>query len=350
MFNKPYRCITFGLVMTFIGSCTKTNERICSDNGSLFQSTAFRIGVAVNDQELKFNTQFADIAQRQFNSITAENTFKANVLHPELNLYNWSEADKLADYCTQNNKRLHGHTLIWHQQLPEWITNFQGSKTDWENLFKQHIQTIVTHFKGKVESWDVVNEAFNEDGTLRNSIWKQKLGNDYIRRAFEYAHEADPEALLFYNDFNLESNPTKRNNVLAYLNNLKFDDVAVDGIGIQMHININSPEATEIAKTFEDFVKFGYLVHVSELDISVNPSGKDIEPDKLLLNSQADKYAEIARLYKQIPEDLKHGITIWGLSDKDSWIPKQFNRKDFPLLYDTEYKPKPCYCQFLDAL
>lgn len=344
-----YKSISIAL-LTILFSCSKSTESNCNDDGSLYNSSSYPIGVALNYDEFKYNSKNANITQKQFNSITAENTFKADLLHPDIDTYNWLEADELATYCKLNDKRLHGHTLIWHQQLPDWILNFQGNKAEWENIFKLHIQTIVGHFKGQVESWDVVNEAFNEDGTLRNSIWRQKLGNDYIQRAFEYAHEADPDALLFYNDYNLESNPTKRNNVLSYLNNLKFNDVTIDGIGIQMHINIDSPESSQIAKTFEDFSKYDYLIHVSELDIAINPSNKDIELNKQLLDRQALKYAEVAELYNQIPSDFQYGITIWGVSDKDSWIPIQFKRKDYPLLFDDDYEPKTCYCKLKDAL
>ena len=338
------------LLLTLFLGCQRQEIHPCSDQTGIYTFSNYPIGTAIDIFELGNDSIYRSIAINQFNSITPENIFKAQYLHPEPFLFNWTEADSLVSFCQNNNKRLHGHTLIWHQQLPQWILDFEGSASDWEQLMKVHIQTIMVHFKNKVIAWDVVNEAFNEDGTLRNSIWKQKIGANYIEKAFLFAKEADPNALLFYNDYNLESNPTKLNSVLSLLNNLRDRGVYVDGIGVQMHISTYYPEPTQISGTLQKIATNAYKIHVSELDISVNPLGKDIVPDEELFNEQANVLGSLILDYNQIPKQFQYGITFWGISDRNSWIRGFFNREDYPLLFDDNYLPKPCYCKLIKTL
>lgn len=345
---KPFLLICFALAL--FPACRKKDNNPCQSSASLYSLSRFPVGVAINQAEFNNNPVARSIAQNEFNSFTAENIFKAEYLHPEENTFNWTDADSLATFCLANKKRLHGHTLIWHLQLPAWITSFNGDAAAWEQVFKTHIQTIVRHFKGRVAAWDVVNEAFNEDGTLRNSIWRQKLGNTYIEKALQYAHEADPDALLFYNDYNLESNPAKRNSVIQYFGNLRNRGVKIDGIGLQMHVSIAYPEATQIAEAFQQVSAAGFRVHLSELDISINPSGGNIRPTQELFEQQAGVLGKIIQHYKQVPLSLQYGVTIWGISDKDSWIRTYFNRQDYPLLYDENYIAKPAFCRLKESL
>ncbi len=338
------------LIMAIFIGCQKEEINSCNDRIGLFNYSSYPIGSAINFNELESDTLYKSIALKQFNSITPENIFKAEQLHPNPFVFNWAEADSLVSFCQNNDKTIHGHTLIWHQQLPPWILEYQGTSFDWEQLMKVHIQTIMRHFKGKVKAWDVVNEAFNEDGTLRNSIWKQKIGIGYIEKAFLFASEADPEALLFYNDFNLESNPSKRKSVLSFFNSLRNRGVKVDGIGIQMHISTYYPEPSQIANSFQEVVADHYKIHVSELDISINPLGKDIILSEKLLNEQANLLASVVLTYNQVPKQYQYGITFWGISDKNSWIRSFYNRVDYPLLYDDNYLPKPCYCKLIKVL
>jgi endo-1,4-beta-xylanase len=346
MYTFTRKAVHSLLALILLSGCSKQHTNPCQDNEGLYTLASYPIGVAINYHEFASNSTHTSIADRQFNSFTAENIFKPEYLHPEAETFYWEEADVLADYCQSHNKRLHGHTLIWHNQLPLWITEFQGSDEEFEQIFKKHIQTIVLHFKGKVASWDVVNEAFNEDGTLRNSIWRQKLGDSYIEKAFIYAHEADPEALLFYNDYNLESNITKRNGVLQYLNNIRNRNVQVDGVGLQMHVSLQYPEVSQIAAAFQDVAVQDFKIHVSELDISIYP----LELSEDVLERQADYLGKIVYHYQQIPAQCQYGITFWGLSDKDSWIRSFYNRTDYPLLYDEVYQVKPMYCKLKEIL
>lgn len=337
-------------ILAIVGGCAKDNQLICDDNQPLYDQADFPIGVAIALAPFDNNPTYRAVATQQFNRFTAENAFKAESLQPIQGLFQWEAADALVNFSAGTNKSIHGHTLIWHQQLPAWITTFEGDAEAWEQLFKTHIQTVINHFKGRVAAWDVVNEAFNEDGTLRNSIWRQKLGDGYIARAFVYAAEADPDALLFYNDFNLEFNITKRNSVLAHLDNLRKRGIKIDGIGLQMHVGIDYPEPSQIAEALRHVVSHSFRVHISELDVSVNLLGRAIEPTAALFERQADYLGKIVLHYKQIPKQYQYGITFWGVSDRDSWIPAYFGREDYPLLYDESYLPKPAYCKLVDVL
>jgi endo-1,4-beta-xylanase len=331
-------------------ACKKTTTVSCDATRSLHAQSKFSIGVAFQLGLYENNLDYARLADQQFNSFTPENAFKAENLHPIENIFEWTEADRLLVIAFRNNKTVHGHTLIWHQQNPTWLSSFQGNSDAWEALFKNHIQTIVTHFKGKVKAWDVVNEAFNEDGTLRNSIWKEKIGPTYLEKAFRYAQAADPQAALFYNDYNLESNPLKRKQVLSYLNQLRNRGVKISGIGLQMHVSLQYPELTQIAAAFKEVADQDYQVHVSELDIAVNLLGNNNNPDAAVFEAQADCLGKIVTLYKQIPQKYQYGITFWGVRDNDSWIPAYFNRQDYPLLFDKNYLPKPAYCKLMELL
>jgi endo-1,4-beta-xylanase len=325
-------------------SCKKQVNNSCDlDEGLYFQSS-FPIGVAVDDMLLQNDSSYQLIANSQFNSVTPENSFKPAYLHPEENVFNWIDADKLTLHCRVNNQRIHGHTLIWHQQNPQWMVDFTGSSHDWDLMMQKHITTIVRYLGNTVFSWDVVNEAFNEDGSLRDNIWLQHIGPSYIEKAFKYAREANPHAKLFYNDYGLESNPTKLNAVLRFFNHIRQRGVAIDGIGLQMHINISYSEMSLIEKAIQEVAAQNYLLHLSEVDISVNPLGKPYTLLEKDLNSQAELLFKIVRAYKNIPANLQFGITFWGVSDRDTWIRSYFNRIDYPLLFDDNFQPKPVYC------
>lgn len=331
-------------------TCKKSEQSNCGDNLSLYSKSSFPIGVAIESYDMVPGTRNKEIIDRQFNSFTAENILKPNSIHPQENTFNWSEADQMVDYAVNQNKRFHGHTLLWHNQLPNWMENFQGNSAEWEAMMKTHIQTVCSHYKGKITAWDVLNEAFNEDGTLRNSLWKQHIGASYIEKAFLFAHEADPSAILFYNDFNLALNDKKREAVLSLVRNLKQRNVPIHGIGLQMHISIYFPNNSTIASALKDFYQLGLKVHLSELDISLNPRGVDIDLNDDLLQKQAQKIHDLSILYQQIPKPYQYGITFWGHSDVHSWIPGFFGREDYPLLFDTNYEVKPMYCKFLESL
>jgi len=316
-------------------SCSKQTFTAC-DQSSIYSHTTFPVGVAVDVSELKTNSQYRSVVINQFNSITAENAFKFLHVQPDINRYDWEETDYLVNFAKQYNKRLHGHTLVWHSQLPPWIYGFTGN---WKELLRDHITQEVGRYKQDIFSWDVVNEAFNEDGTLRSTIWLDHLGVDYIRLAFEFAHTANPEAKLFYNDYNLESNPAKLKGVIDFLTHLKASGIQIDGIGMQMHITNTFPSINQVAEASKTIADAGFLVHFSEMDVYMNTADGKTSLSKSELQEQANRYASVFTTYSQLNEKNQFGITIWGVSDADSWIPA-----GLPLLFDYSYEQKPLYC------
>ena len=317
---------------------------------TLQSALPFKVGAAVNVSLLKSNTKYRALVIKEFNSLTGENAMKFSTLHPSENTWNWTDGDYLVDFAAQYGKRVHGHTLNWYKSLPDWVNNYQGTTAQWEALLKTHIQTVVGHYKGKVASWDVVNEAFNEDGTYRNSIWVQKLGIGYIARAFQYAREADPDALLFYNEYGHEYGATKRNAIINLVTTLKADGVPIDGIGMQMHTRYTQTDAN-LQAAISTAAATGLKVHISELDIVLNPDNSPtLTLSATLASQQAEKYKFIVKAYNAIPKAQQFGITTWNVSDADSWIPSTYSRPDWPLPFNSQYEKKPAYQGILDGV
>ncbi len=293
------------------------------------------------------------IVKNEFSSVTCENAMKIAATQPTSTTFNFSESDSITSYCVRNGIRVHGHTLVWHQSLPAWLTAFQGDSAAWENILKTRIKTMLTHFKGRVKSWDVVNEAFNDDGTLRafatatnskTSMWAQKLGKDYVARCFQYAHEADPDAKLFYNDYGQEYSSAKTAAILAMVADFKKRGIPIDGLGLQFHTNIQRSDA-DLKNAISQLSSTGLLLHISELDISMNSAQTFTQPTTTMLDTQKSKMTAIAAFYKTIPVLQQFGITFWGISDANSWI-----TNDWPLLFDKTYSKKPAYFGFWDGL
>jgi endo-1,4-beta-xylanase len=317
--------------------------------GSL-REAAFPFGAAVNVTLLRGNAGYQGVVTREYRSVTGENAMKFRSLHPDAATYTWSDADYLVQYARQSNSRVHGHTLIWHNSLPSWVTNFQGDSAAWENLMRTHIQTVVTHFRGQVASWDVVNEAVAEDGTLRPSLWRQHLGPDYVARAFQYAHQADPDARLFYNDYGHEYGPTKRTAILNLVNGLKARGIPIHGIGLQMHTNLNRSDAN-LAAAINTAAQTGLLVHISELDVALNPDNQaGLTLTSALLAAQKAKYQLIVRTFNALPAPQRFGITTWNVSDADSWVRGYCSCPDWPLPFDASYQKKPAYDGIVEGL
>ncbi|MBC7616010.1 MAG: endo-1,4-beta-xylanase [Pedobacter sp.] len=354
---KIYQNLTLALFLSFSLGCAKKEQTAINPplvpspttTGSL-KDMPFPFGAAVNVSLLRNNVQYKELVIKEFSSITAENAMKFNALHPSETTYSYTDADEIVALAQANGKRVHGHTLNWYKSLPTWVTNFQGDTQAWENLLKMHIQTVVGHFKGKVASWDVVNEAFEDDGTYRNSIWVQKLGADYIARAFQYANQADPDALLFYNDYGHEYNAIKRTAILNLVNNLKSRGIPIHGVGMQMHTRYNQTDAN-ITSAITSVAATGLKVHISELDVVLNPDNvATLSYTTSLADLQAAKYKSIVKTYYSIPKAQQFGITTWNVTDADSWIPTTYSRPDWPLPFDRNYVRKAAYQGILDGV
>lgn len=330
------------------GGGTVTPPPVVPVDTSMYKMMPFPVGAAVSINLMKNNTKYNGVVTKEYNSVTAENAMKFGALHPAENTFFWTDADYLVSYAQTNNKRIHGHTLNWYTSLPAWVTNYVGDSTAWENLLKTHIQTVVTHFKGKVASWDVVNEAFNDDGTLRNSIWVQKLGADYIARCFQYANQADPDALLFYNDYGHEYSPAKRTAIYNLIMSLKARGIPIHGIGMQFHMTYTQTDAN-INAAITTAASTGLKVHIAELDIRLNNDKTFTSFTPTLAAQQAAKYKYVVQAYNAIPANQKYGITTWNVGDADSWIPGWLGAPDWPLPFDGNYLRKPAYRSIIEG-
>jgi endo-1,4-beta-xylanase len=316
----------------------------------LQQVLNFPLGAATDMRSLKKYPALLDILRKEFTSLTTENNLKMQPVHPNENSYYWASADSLMQIGAASKKRIHGHTLCWHQQVPDWLQNFKGNEQQWEGLLKLHVQTVASHYKGKIASWDVVNEAFNDDGSLRETIFQKNI-SDYIAKCFRWAREADPKALLFYNDFGQEYAPKKMEAIIKMVKDFKSRGVPIDGVGLQMHTNLNSSNE-QIRSVLEAAAKTGLQVHISELDVSVNPrNDSSIVYNNYLQLQQAAKYSFIFKTYNDIvPAAQKYGITLWNLTDADSWIPRYYKRRDWPTLIGEDFKTKQVYDLLLNSI
>ena len=321
-------------------------------NRTLKNSFNFPIGAAVDMDRLNGST-YNNVVSREFSSVTAESSMKFGAVHPSKDVFNFKKADAIVAFAKKNNMRVHGHTLIWPKDslAPAWLLNFKGDSTAWDNLLKTHIQTVVKHFKGQVASWDVVNEAYADNGTLKDNIWLRKIGPDYISKAFLYAHQADPNALLFLNDYGQEFGGKKMTAILNLVANLRKCNIRIDGLGFQMHTVVRL-DTKGLKTNVDKAVAAGLLVHFSELDVSVRYQKPEyFKLDDALAATQAAKFKEIVKVYLSIPKALQFGITTWGVSDADSFMNSNVANKDhdYPLLFDKNYNAKPAYKSFIEA-
>lgn len=316
----------------------------------------FTVGVAVSPQALKGPE--ADLIVKHFNSITAENAMKMGPIHPEENRYNWQPADEIVDFAIKNGMKMRGHTLCWHNQTPNWLfKDEQGNDVTKEVLLKRlkdHITSVVARYKGKVYAWDVVNEVIDDNNNkyFRESPWYKICGEEFVAKAFQYAHEADPDALLFYNDYNTES-PGKRERIYTMVKKLIEAKVPIHGVGLQGHWSIYEPTGAAIKESIEKFASLGMIVQVTELDVSVYQSEherrdkKEGEDDTFTAEreqKQIEQYKTFFQAFRENKGKL-NSVTFWNVSDKRSWLDNfpVRGRKNYPLLFDQELKPKKAY-------
>ena len=317
----------------------------------------FPVGVSVSPASLN-NPAEAALILKQFNSITPENAMKMGAIHPEQNRYNWRGADEIVNFAQDHHLRVRGHNLCWHENTPKWLFYDKDgklvSKDTLLQRLKDHIYTVVKRYKGKVYAWDVVNEAVSDksDEFLRNSLWYQICGEDFIFKAFQYAHEADPNAVLFYNDYNTEQ-PAKREKVYQLLKKLIDAHIPVGAVGLQAHWSINNPTEKELTETIERFSSLGIKIQITELDMSVYPSQKSLKDSTgytaAIAEKQSQQYAMVFKVFRKY-KDVITGVTFWNISDRSSWL-NNFpvkGRKNYPLLFDRNLQPKPAYWQSIN--
>ena len=328
----------------------------------------FLIGAALNEAQFTGqNTNQSALIKKQFNTITPENVLKWEKVHPELGRYDFAPSDRYVEFGVTNGMFIIGHNLIWHSQTPKWVfADANGQPVSRDILLermREHIFTVVGRYQGRIQGWDVVNEALNEDGTLRDSPWRKIIGDDYLVKAFEFAHAADPKAELYYNDFSLENKP-KRLGAIRLVKKLQAAGVPLTGIGSQGHVSLDWPSAQAEDATITAFSKLGLKVMITELDVDVLPKtdpsqSADVSrhvAGNAALNPYADglptaqqsalarRYAELFAVYLK-HSDVVTRVTFWGVTDGDSWLngwPVR-GRTSYPLLFDRAGKPKPAF-------
>jgi endo-1,4-beta-xylanase len=292
------------------------------------------------------------VVERHFSQISAENIMKTSYLQPTANQFDFTDADALMDYAQSFNATVHGHTLVWHQQLPQWM-NSCSTASDCTSIMENHIATVVSHFGDDIVSWDVVNEAFSDDGSYRSddSLWYSTIGKTYIEKAFTAARAANANAKLYYNDYNIEHNGNKMDAVIAMVNDFKTRRVPIDGIGFQMHVSLEDPQIGAIKAAFTKAVETGLMVKITELDMRLNTQGNYSSLTAQLAAKQQTRYQQIVEAYLDVvPSDQRGGITFWGVSDDDSWIIGLYGNDDWPLLFNSDMSAKPALEGVADAL
>jgi endo-1,4-beta-xylanase len=329
---------------------------------------SFLIGAAVSAAiTTGADDRDAAIVKAQFNSISPENELKWERIHPQPGSYNFELADRYVDFGEKNRMFIVGHNLVWHNQTPAWVFHDdKGNFVDRETLIERmhdHIRTVVGRYKGRIQSWDVVNEALNEDGTLRQSPWLKIIGPDYIAKAFQFAHEADPAAILNYNDYALE-NEAKRNGAIKLIRDLRAQGIPVSVVGMQGHLHLTWPSADVEDATIAAFAALGVKVAITELDIDALPPAtrKQTADVSLSVEARAELNPYAAGLPDSVQDALtkryaslfavflKHRdtvtrVTFWGVTDADSWLnnwPVR-GRTSYPLLFDRSGQPKPAF-------
>lgn len=340
----------------------------CKSQQSLKESLKdkFLIGVAVNDNQVTGKDSLSDLLiLHHFNTITAENCMKSEVIQPQEGKFDFTQSDRFVEFGQKHKMFIIGHTLIWHSQAPAWFFVDQNGKDVSREVLiermRKHITTVVGRYKGRVNGWDVVNEAIEDDGSWRQSKFYRIIGEDYVKLAFQFAHEADPKAELYYNDYSM-AHPGRRDAVVEMIKKLREQGIKVDGIGMQGHLTMSFPTVESEEKSIIAFGNLGVKVMITEMDLTVIPfpnqnGGADVSmsyeykkemnpyPDGLpdsVATVWNNRMADFFRLFLKHHDKISR-VTIWGVSDAQTWrnnwpIP---GRKDYPLLFDRNLKPKP---------
>ena len=332
----------------------------------------FKIGAALNRRQFfEQDSRGAEIVKTHFDSITPENVLKWALVHPQPARYDFEAPDRFVEFGEKHGMFIVGHTLVWHNQTPAWV--FQDEKGNPAardillNRLRDHIFTVVGRYKRRIKGWDVVNEALNQDGTMRQSPWMKIIGEDYLEQAFRFAHEADPSAELYYNDYDLEL-PLKRAGAVKLIKKLKAAGVPVSGVGLQNHNLMDWPAAADEDATITAFSSLGVKVHITELDVDVLPRttrpGADYAvdvpvtpqlnpyvggfPDQMQL-ALAKRYADLFRVYLKHRDAIER-VTFWGVADGDSWLNNwpMKGRTNYPLLFDRFGRAKPALAAIIN--
>ena len=318
----------------------------------LKEKAGFGIGAAVTTAQLN-ESDFVSTLSENFSQITGEYEMKMAHIWKSSSSYDWSKADALVDFAKQHNMKVHGHTLLWYKSFPDWFKAADYDSLTFENKIKEYITTTVSRYKDDVASWDVANEIFNDNGTLRIDETIYETFTDPIAfygRCFQYARDADSDALLFYNDYNVVTANGKRYAIKKMVERFQEEGYPIDGLGEQFHYSVSTSQST-IKTGLDDLATTGLKIHISELDMKVNVNKSDSYTfSSAEQQKQADAYQSIVESYEALPDDQKFAITTWGVTDKYTWLTDSWHEKEYPLLFDKNYEKKKAYEGFLLGL
>jgi len=320
---------------------------------TLKEKAKFKIGAAVKSSLLQGEPNYKNAVLNHFSQITAESEMKMASIWSSSTSYTWTGADYLVNFAKDNNMEVHGHTLIWYNSFPDWFKNAKYDSIAFESKAKIYITDVVGRYKGKVKSWDVVNEVFADGGALRDEavikpVFKDPIG--FYGRCFKYARAADPDAKLFYNDYSVVIDAGKRAAIKKMVARFKANGIPIDGLGDQFHYSVDQGRQG-MKNGLTDLASTGLLIHISELDIKVNLNKSDsyvfndVEAQK-----QGDTYNYITTMYEELPQNQKFAISTWGVTDKYTWLTGWWHPKEYPLLLDSDYNKKPAYQGILSGL
>jgi endo-1,4-beta-xylanase len=309
---------------------------------TLAHAYGLRIGSAVNTDALANDPRYAEILGREFSSLTAEDSMKWARLEPAPGVYNWAAADRLVEFAQRNGQQVYGHPLVWHASLPGWLTGHKLDRAEAGTLLRRHIHDEVTRYRGKVWAWDVVNEPLLANGELRHSVWRRALGPDYVADAFRWARAADPVVRLFINDFGIEAVNPKSDALYDLVRRLKARGVPIDGVGFQTHWT-TSPLPSSFVKNLRRFAALGLDVAITEADVRIvgPPTGRK-------LKAQAAVYGQALRACLSVVRCVS--FTVWGFTDKYSWVPGVQADAGAACLFDEKFRAKPAYAAIAAAL
>jgi endo-1,4-beta-xylanase len=314
---------------------------------ALAKQRGISIGTAVQMQVLQNDEGYRDLLVRHFKSVTPEYEMKFGPLQPQREAFNFTLADQLVAFAKEHDLEVRGHTLIWHESLPNWLAEGNWTSDELKAILRQHINTVVGHYRGKLGVWDVVNEAVAEDGnSLRNTVWLQKIGKEYIEMAFHIAHEVDPKARLFYNDYGGEELGKKSDAIYALVKDLRQRKVPIDGVGLQMHVGIkNPPNPEKVAANIKRLNELGLEVQITEMDVKISDG----------IGTLTQRFAAQAEVYRKMMQVCLsaqncRGFSFWGVNDRYSWLPRFLKKPDAPLIFDESSRPKPAYEALVEVL
>ena len=348
---------------TFLGSVRAAAQTVALKD---IVPAGWLIGAAINQNQSDGRDDVAvDLVTRQFSTISPENLLKFQSVHPEPDRFTFDAADRYVAFGRDRGMAVIGHNLVWHSQTPGWVWNGpDGALADRMTMLarmRTHIAAVVGRYRGKILGWDVVNEALNEDGTLRESPWWKGIGDDYIAQAFTAAHEADPNAELYYNDYNLATKPAKRAGAIRIIKDLQQRGIRIDAVGEQGHWRIDTPTAADVDQAITELRATGVKVMITELDVNLLPPagparGQPPSPESNpYLNGLPDErqqalaryYADVFRVFLKHRDDITR-VTFWGVSDGDSWLNR--GRMNYPLLWDRQRQSKPAFDSVVTVL